>query len=207
MTHPDGVLGVLLDQAGDGGTIDQFPINVDLDAVLELTSPILPPVHPDLPEMVGQVRQWLRESDKSRYPLSNRADAVADGVRLRIERYTKLVGSGDDHLYVLEFQGRDHQYLMFGRSRRLARRLRTHDQEAARHGFALLDGWASPPVADARPLERLCLEIGDWMHWHSSRSERYYGMPFSKGLSIARAVYEFDPESGWPDPRYRQLAT
>jgi hypothetical protein len=38
------------------------------------------------------------------------------------------------------------------------------------------------------------------MHQHSNRSERYYGMPFLKGLSIARAVYEFDSE--WPSPLY-----
>jgi hypothetical protein len=200
VTQPDGVLGVLFDQVGEGGTIDRFPISVDLDSVLELTSPVLPPAHPDLPQIADQVHHTLRHSKKDTYPLSHQAEALADGVRLRLEQYAQLPGPGHDHLYVLEFQGRDHQYVMFGRSRQLKRRLRTHDREAALHGFVLLDGWASPPVADARPLERLCLTVGDWMHQHSNRSERYYGMPFSKGLSIARAVYEFGSE--WPSPLY-----
>jgi hypothetical protein len=86
VTQPVGVLEVLFDQVAEGGRIDRFPISVDLDSVLELTSPVLPPAHPDLPEIADQVRNSLRHPEKGRYPLARRAEALADRVRLGLEQ-------------------------------------------------------------------------------------------------------------------------
>jgi hypothetical protein len=78
---------------------------------------------------------------------------------------------------------------MFGHSTNLVARVRQHKLAATPHGFALIDGWASPGVRDAYPLEQMALDIGMYVHGRPYR-ERFYDMPFNKGLSICRAIFE-----------------
>lgn len=98
--------------------------------------------------------------------------------------------SSDDHLYVLEFQGVGQQYVMYGRTRSWWRRLSSHRQAAAPHGFALLNGWLSPGVSDAYPLEQIALGAAGLLHGQAHFRERFYNLPFEHGLCIGRAVFE-----------------
>ncbi|MFF1817741.1 hypothetical protein ACFVWG_10635 [Kribbella sp. NPDC058245] len=100
--------------------------------------------------------------------------------------------SSDDHLYVLEFQGIRQQYVMFGRTRSIWRRLAAHRQAANPHGFVLLNGWISPGVNDAYSLEQITLGVGGLLHDQQHCRERFYDMPFELGLSIARSVFEIE---------------
>jgi len=108
----------------------------------------------------------------------------------QVEQYADP--SSDDHLYVLEFQGIQQQYVMFGRTRSFWRRLAAHRQAADPHGFVLLDGWASPGVRDALPLEQITLGVAGVFHGHVHYRERFYDMSFDLALCIARSVLELN---------------
>jgi hypothetical protein len=100
------------------------------------------------------------------------------------------LGQAGDRLYVLEFQGY-RQYLLFGHSRDILRRANEHQLAAAPHGFALLNGWASPGINNAQPLESSALRLcGIFTGTADHYRERFYGMPFERGVAIARAVFD-----------------
>jgi hypothetical protein len=98
-----------------------------------------------------------------------------------------------DRLYVLEFQG-PLQYVMFGHTTNLLTRVTEHQRAAAPHGFALVNGWASPWAGNAQPLEQAALTYGGLLHRQHYR-ERFYKMSFEMGVKIVRLVFE--KESDW----------
>jgi hypothetical protein len=104
-----------------------------------------------------------------------------------------------DRLYVLEFQGYESQYVIFGHTTNLMKRLSSHRLAAAPHGFALLQGWVSPGMADARLAEQQVLMVASMLHGSGHFHERFYDMPYDKGLSIARAVFE---SGTWDSPSW-----
>ncbi|WP_131739700.1 GIY-YIG nuclease family protein [Actinomadura roseirufa] len=95
-----------------------------------------------------------------------------------------------DQLYVLEYQGPKAQYIKFGHTKRLAKRLREFHIPTARHGWALLNGWATPPVEDARPLETLLLSYAQrFEHQRVDAKESFFGMPYKTGLYLTWSVF------------------
>lgn len=148
-------------------------------SAMNLTSPVLPPMDPDHEQLVATARREL---------VSGRSAASADGPPLTdtvrraehavvrcLERYTDH--GSDDHLYVLEFQGWGQQYVMFGRTRSAWRRLAAHRQAVNPHGFALMDGWVSPGVDDAFPLEQIALGVAGLLHGQVHHRERFMTCP------------------------------
>jgi hypothetical protein len=124
------------------------------------------------------------------HPLPDEIRQIEFAVRYHLEQYLALGQAGGDRLYVLEFQGY-RQYLLFGHSRDILRRANEHQLAAAPHGFALLNGWASPGTDNAQPIESIALRLGgsfsDTGYHHR---ERFYDMPFERGVAIARAVFD-----------------
>lgn len=202
-----------------GQAFSPLPGQVDLDSDVELTSPVLPPLYPELPGDVEAAREILRTNtigmDRFDPAMPDDIDLLQLNVRDGLYRYLAQSWQGDDRLYVLEFQGR-WQYVMFGHTKHLAVRVTKHMNDATRHGFALLNAWASPPFADARAAERSVLNFVHQMH-RFSLHESFAGLPFPKALGIARAVFEL--HTNWsheavplpspltyPDQRSAQLA-
>lgn len=196
------IMNVVLGWPGPGKTVS-LPVDVDFDAALELTTPVLPPFSRDWPDVIEVVRDELRRSadpGDSTYPLNEDASLVGSIVRTHLLGWIEPSTTGTDRLYALEFQG-PQQYVMFGRSSNLSRRVLEHQRAATPHGYAMLNAWASPGVPDARKLEEVCLTIGSFLHGRTHRFERFYGMEFKQALSIARAVFECN--SDWPTPSER----
>lgn len=178
-----------------------LPVDVDLDAFVDLTTPVVPPVHPGFPRLVDEARTRICAVDAGEpggHPLPDCARLVQGGVMMQLARYPESRPGRPDRLYVLEFQGHRRQYLMFGHTTNLSRRLADHLLAANPHGFALLQGWVSPGLANAQQLERLVLEVAGWCHGPIHFHERFYDMPFEKGLSIARASFELHTD--WRGP-------
>ncbi|MFE2305017.1 hypothetical protein [Streptomyces sp. NPDC059411] len=167
--------------------------NRDADlSLIGLTTPILPFKIPDFDSFIAEARETIKEGEPpefARYPLPEIALDVQQSLRLHVERYIEPEQPRADRLYVLEFQGA-RQYTMFGHSTNLTKRVQRHCQDATPHGYALLNAWASPGVASAGDMERVALDWGDTLHHHMHYRERYYDMPFEKGLTIVRAVFE-----------------
>ncbi|MGH2777278.1 MAG: hypothetical protein ACRDJB_01365 [Actinomycetota bacterium] len=195
MTHTRKILDVLFGHLDKGETAS-LPVDIDLDDALELSTPVLPPADPSFSRLIEEARRALQAeplSDVGAHPLSDEVRALEHLVVLRLAQYLESGSPGGDRLYVLEFQGA-RQYLMFGHSTNVLVRVSDHQRAATPHGFALLNGWASPVVANAQPVEQAVLTIGGMMHRHLHFRERFYDMPFEKGLSIARAVFELNTD-------------
>jgi hypothetical protein len=160
---------------------------------LRLGAPVFPlPTHPEWSQLVEQAREALRAGvvGEDGYPLPAFIRRLDRMVFYHLERYLEPDHSENDRVYVLEFQG-PRQYVMFGHSKNLISRVNDHRLAAHPHGFALLNAWASPGVASAYRLEQVALRMAtDAFHDHDLLSERFYAMPFEKGLAIARAVFE-----------------
>lgn len=189
-------MDVLFRAAGDpeldGATLS-LPVEVDLDAAVDLTTPIVAPVSPHVPHLVEKARADLRAgagSELGDHPLPDNARLVEDAVLMQLAKYGESHPDAPERLYVLEFQGYRRQYVMFGRTTNLTKRLTAHQLAATPHGFALLQGWVSPGVANAHNLEQSMLMVGSMLHGTQHFRERFYDMSFEKGLSIARAVFE-----------------
>lgn len=85
---------------------------------------------------------------------------------------------------------------MLGHTTNLWDRVTEHQRAATPHGFAMLNGWASPWIDNdkAQPLERVALNIGGMPH-HQHYRERFFDIPFEIGLKIVRLVFELN--TGW----------
>lgn len=184
-------------EPGQDGAELCLPVDVELDALVDLTTPVVPPVHPEFPLLVDQARRRIcaDEADElDGHPLPDSARVVQSGALMQLGRYPEPNPRRPDRLYVLEFQGHRRQYVMFGHTTNLSRRLANHVLAANPHGFALFQGWASPGLAEAQPLEQLVLEVASWCHGSRHFHERFYDMPFDKALSIGRASFELHIE-------------
>ncbi|WP_157979528.1 hypothetical protein [Kribbella monticola] len=158
---------------------------------MHLTSPVLEPVDPDHERLVAAARRALINGSAgggASPPFTDEIRRAEQAVVRQLDRYDHL--GYEDQLYVLEFQGMHQQYVMYGRTRSWWRRLLSHRQAAAPHGFALLNGWLSPKVSDAYPLEQIALAVAGALHGQEHFRERFYNMRFEDGLSVARAVFE-----------------
>ncbi|MFV2172328.1 hypothetical protein ACFHW2_11900 [Actinomadura sp. LOL_016] len=115
---------------------------------------------------------------------------ISAWVRVDLGAYKELREDRQDQLYVLEFQGPHVQYIKFGHTKNLSGRVKTHSDLAEAHGFALLNGWASPGLADARPAEKELLAYArHFKHLRVVAQERFYGMRYETARDLARAVY------------------
>lgn len=184
-------------QEEDGSLTTFLPDDVDLNAAVELTTPVAAPIMPGVSDLVERARVHLNEGtgrDDGRVPLPAPARMAEAAVLMQLATYGEPQAGLPDRLYVLEFQGRQCQYVMFGHTKSLTKRLATHRLAAAPNGFALLQGWVSPGVANAHPLEQQVLMAASTLHGLEHFHERFYGMSFEKGLSIVRAVFELSTD-------------
>ncbi|MEW2434142.1 hypothetical protein AB0952_08165 [Streptomyces caniferus] len=92
-------------------------------------------------------------------------------------------------LYVLEFQG-PHQYVLLGHTRNVSRRMSCHILDAGRHGYGLLNAWASPVLPHAQKQERMALDLAEGLHDAQYVGERFYEMPFYTALTVVRVAAE-----------------
>jgi hypothetical protein len=205
---PGNIFDVLFQAAGvdreQEGVSPSLPADVDLDTAMDLTTPVLPPTRPEVPKLVEEVRATLNEGTGHVFhghPLPDLAVGLEWAVEMQLETYETPRAREPDRIYVLEFQGYRRQYVMFGHTTNLKKRLVAHRLAATPHGFALLQGWVSPGAARAQPLEQLILMIAMSLHGYQHFHERFYDMPFTKGLSIARAVFELHTD--WRSRRER----
>ncbi|MEU0947527.1 hypothetical protein ABZ379_33235 [Streptomyces canus] len=194
MTEAQSVMDVLFGprEPGYRGSLE---LDVDFRRV-RLTTPVLPPVHPHVPDLVEMARAELRAGALPEYPQSPLPEAshlVQDCVQQQLAGYVEADRPRAARIYVLEFQGA-RQYCMFGRTTNLINRLVEHCKAAEPHGYGLLAGWASPGVDDAQPLEHVVLNIGGMVHRMPHYRERFYDMPFETGLNIARMVFELNSD-------------
>jgi hypothetical protein len=81
---------------------------------------------------------------------------------------------------------------MYGQTGDTLQRIHTHRRDAGRHGFGLLNLWVSPVLFNAREAESAALRLGHTLHGHQHDGERFYELPYSKALTIARVAAE-----GW----------
>ncbi len=162
------------------------------------------PVHP-LPSKDVKVIEYVREEFRTatperggRGPLTINAIAVEWIIRRQLELYIEPDRPRADRLYVLEFQG-PWQYVMFGHTTNLLGRVTEHQRAASAHGFALVNGWASPWVENAQRLEYNALFYAGLLH-HQHYRERFFDMPFGFGVKIVRLIFEamsdWRPRSG-----------
>lgn len=175
------------------------------------------PVHPLFPspdeshasdpagqeQLIGETRELLRAGVLPEFrgdPLPGHGNLLQLVIRDQMARYIEPSHPQADRLYVLEFQG-PRQYVMFGHSTKLLGRVTEHQRAATPHGFAMLNGWASPWVLNAQPLEQVALFIGGMIH-HQHYRERFYEMPFEWGLKLARTVFEMNTD--WRSRRNQQ---
>jgi hypothetical protein len=171
------------------GDIEMADVLARFDAV-DLTTPVhpLPVKDVGVIEYVrGELRAATSERD-SRGPLPRSARVAEWIIRRQLERYIEPDHPRADRLYVLEFQG-PWQYVMFGHSTNLLERVTEHQRAASAHGFALVNGWASPWVENAQPLEANALFYAGLLH-HGHYRERFFDMSFEFGLKIVRLIFE-----------------
>ena len=86
----------------------RLPLEVDLDAVLILTTPLEPPEFPEMPQIVEHVRSLLRDGAGHQFdgcPLPAIALALEGTVAGELDRYPQPEPNKPDCLYVMEFQG------------------------------------------------------------------------------------------------------
>lgn len=162
---------------------------------VELTSPVHPPLPDGNSELIELARKELQVGEVSEYrsdPLPQLPRLMQEIIRDGLKRYVEPKNSSSDRLYALEFQG-SRQYVMFGHTKNLIGRVTEHQRAATPHGYAMLNGWASPWVDDARALEQVALFVGGLIH-HQHYRERFYDMSFEIGLKIVRLVFELNSD-------------
>jgi hypothetical protein len=184
------IVGPLVEgQSVDLSDIEMADVLARLDAV-DLTTPVHPLPDKEM-KLIERVREELRtvtpERD-SRGPLSLNGRMVEWIIRRHLELYIEPDYPRADRLYVLEFQG-PWQYVMFGHSTNLLERVTEHQRAASAHGFALVNGWASPWAENAQPLESNALFYASLLH-HGHYRERFFDMPFEFGVKIMRLIFE-----------------
>ena len=111
--------------------------------------------------MIAHVRQQLQAAQEP-YFFQDRRNyflAVEWMIKSHLEQYIEPDHLNADRLYVPEFQG-PWQYVMFGHTTNLMNRVIQHQRAASPHGYVLLNGWASPWVSNAQPLEQETLFYG-----------------------------------------------
>ncbi|MBB5166517.1 hypothetical protein [Mycobacterium sp. AZCC_0083] len=79
---------------------------------------------------------------------------------------------------------------MFGHSLDPLFRITEHIRAAEGHGWVLVDGWISPGVNNAQPLEAATLNVAGIFHQGLRYRERFYTMRFKDRLKIARMMFE-----------------
>src|SRR5690348_5859797 len=95
---------------------------------------------------------------------------------------------------------------MFGHTTNVSMRLRAHINAAEPHGYALLNGWVSPPLRPhAKDAEAVLLRLGSIVERVVHYRERFYDMPYERGLSLARCVFDDFAARGRFDPPPPQL--
>jgi len=189
-----GIMDLLLGPLVNGKDLN--PANpLDCFDSVELTTPIHSLFSlPGEAKLIDEARKMLRAGTipELREPLPGKSNLIQLVLRDRLALYIESDHPNSDRLYVLEFQG-PRQYLMFGHTTNLLNRITEHQRAATPHGFAMLNGWASPWIANAQPLEQAALFIGELIHGQPYR-ERFYEMPFEWGLRIVRTVYEMNSD-------------
>lgn len=171
-------------------TLGAAPDWSELDATLAQVAPIDAPTRSDLPGRIDAARGTLVSGNgvDANGALLPAIWCLGSEVADRIVDAAKPHCCGGDRIYVLEFQG-PRQLVMFGRTTKLATRLRTHRSNAETFGYALLNGWASPGLADASLTEITCLAFGRKLHGGGPVRERFFDMPFEQALRIARVAF------------------
>jgi hypothetical protein len=168
-----------------------------LDTV-DLTTPVHPLPDKEI-KFIERVREELRTAPPERGssgPLTLNARMAEWIIQWHLEQYIEPDYPRADRLYVLEFQG-PWQYVMFGHTTNLLGRVTEHQRAASAHGFALVNGWASPWAKNAQPLEYNALFYAGMLH-HQHYRERFFDMPFEFGVKIVRLIFE-----GMSDWRHR----
>ncbi|WP_353373867.1 hypothetical protein [Mycobacterium sp.] len=157
------------------------------------TTPLTPGPLPH--QAIERVRDEMRSIDTTtpieRHPLVDRVGTMSLVIRDGLQRYISDADPGPDHIYVLDFQGPGQwQYIMFGHSLDPLFRITEHIRAAEVHGWVLVDGWISPGVTNAQPLEAATLNVAGIFHQGLHYRERFYTMRFKDGLKIARVMFE-----------------
>jgi hypothetical protein len=169
--------------------IEMADVLARLDAV-DLTTPVHRLPDKEI-KFIERVREELRtgapERD-GRGPLTLNDRMVEWIIRRHLELYIEPDYPRADRLYVLEFQG-PWQYVMFGHTTNLLGRVTEHQRAASAHGFALVNGWASPWAENAKSLEYNALFYAGLLH-HQHYRERFFDMPFEFGVKMVRLIFE-----------------
>lgn len=166
------------------------PIALDL---ITCTTPLTPGPLPE--HAIETVREEMRSIDTTipiqRHPLPERIGIMSLVIRDGLQRYISNTDPGPDRIYVLDFQGPGRwQYIMFGHSFNALFRITEHIRAAEVHGWVLVDGWVSPGLTNAQPLEASTLTVAGIFHQGLHYRERFYNMRFEDGLKIARVLFE-----------------
>jgi len=162
-----GSMSSLYELMFDGRTSlgeEDFPRPHSLLDRVSLSTPLYPHPHPGAVEIARHQLLLPPDDLSSGTPLPPIASALQGLVVSTLLRYVEADTSPTDRLYILEFQGQ-RQYLKFGHTRNLAKRLRAHINSAAPHGYALLQGWISPAFDDAHSLEKVVIDYASHFFW------------------------------------------
>ena len=200
------IMQLIVGPVEEGQTIDMADLELSeilerLDMV-ELTSPLQSLPDRDQ-QMVEHARRQLQSSKEPYFfqregslgGLHGLASAVEWRVREHLKQYIEPDHSRKDRLYILAFQG-PWNYIMLGHTTDLLNRVTQHQRAASPHGYVLLNGWASPWLENAQPLEQETLFYAG-MLFGGRLGERFFGMPFEMGTKLARLVFE--KSSDWRD--------
>jgi hypothetical protein len=158
---------------------------------LQFDTPVLSPPMADFDEGIERVRKALKAEavGEDGHPLPGWIRKWELIVRYQLERYLEFGMIGGERLYALEFQG-SRQYVKFGYSKNLLVRVNNIQREAGQHGFALINGWASPGIEKAYALEQAALILGNDFFDQFPFHERFYGVAFPVAVAIGRAVFD-----------------
>jgi hypothetical protein len=175
----------------DGGNL--LVVNPVALEQITCTTPFTPGPLPE--HVIERVRDEMRSIDTmtpiEKHPLVDRVGGVSLVIRDGLQRYISDADPGPDRIYVLDFQGPGRwQYVMFGHSFDPLFRITEHIRAAEVHGWVLVDGWISPGLTNARPLEAATLNVAGIFHHSFHYRERFYTMRFEDGLKIARVMFE-----------------
>ncbi|MFC4610583.1 hypothetical protein ACFO9E_22710 [Streptomyces maoxianensis] len=175
------------DGAGTAGPVE-LPADLDFES-LDRLCPLLPALLPldVIPsDVVADIRSSLRQGLTP--PLPEKVSSFSSVNAYALLPYITESDTGGQ-LYVLEFQG-CFQYVMYGQTTDVRKRVATHRREAERHGFGLVNGWVSPPLENPRMQEKFALDLAGYHHGAPHDGERFYEMPYDKALTIARVAAE-----------------
>jgi hypothetical protein len=184
--------GVLFGDHAEGESIP-LPLDVARLELVTCTTPLIPGPVPE--HVIDDVRSQMQALDTTtaiqRHPLPDLARTLSMVTRDGLSRYMTDQAAGTDRIYVLDFQGPGNwQYVMYGHTNHPLIRITEHIRASEVHGWALVDGWLSPGLENAQPMEQATLNIASLFHPGVHYRERFYSMDFRIGLKIARVVFE-----------------